>query len=641
MSGLRGGRLLSSFSDRRWRWSAWLVISIAYVALYLHLPVGLLASARLDDAWFFGRAHDLAAGRWLGPYSAVTLMKGPGYPFFLAACYGLGVSAMLAQALLNLAASSLFARALWRIGACWPLAAGIFVACLWHPYLFPLRVIRDDIYAAQALLYLACLIETLVARGKVARIVWPVGAGLSFAWLWMTREEGVWVAPASVMLCTAILWRDRSRLIDLARAAAAAAAVFAVVMGANFAVYRTMSIVDFKGRAYRGALDALQSVRVGEPVAYVPVPGKVRDRLYTVSPAFASLRPYFEGEGRNWMAEGCRIYPGSCGDYAGGWFVWALRDAVSSVGAYDTAAHADAFYRTLAAEIHAACRDGRLTCSRGLVSYLPAITPAQWRAAPARAGELASLLMVRQPPPLPDVSAGNPVELRVFWDFVGLPRRTLTEAERTEALEGAYAGPQDLALQARCSGPGGDKVFPAAVTQSGLDQAFAISIPAEAACRLQVAGAGPADPALSYDSAASGQKAVLAGRVLRLGPYAKASDLKGEAAAQRTLGWIAAVFKRVATGLLVLAVLAWAAHWVMMARGRGRLDVYWWTTHALWLLLATRAGVLLLVDISSFPGVTIPYLSAAFPLAFAAALMTIGLAVRALWPDEDGQAALK
>lgn len=629
MSGFSGEGRFTALSAGRWRWIAFGAMSLAFVALSVHLPVGVFADAQFDDAWFFGRAHDLAAGRWLGPFSQMTLMKGPGYSLFLALCYTLGVSAVLVQALLYLLGCSLFARAVWSLSRCWLLAAAAFAGCLWHPYLFPTRMTRDDIYAAQALIYLACLIQILVPSGPKARVGWAIGAGVSFAWLWMTREEGIWVVPASLVLCAAILWRDRSRVTDVARAVAAGAVAFALVAGANFAAYRTLSIVDFKG-PYAQAVNALQSVRVGEPVAYVPVPGKVRERVYAISPAFASLRPYLERDGRVWMTFGCQVYASTCGDYAGGWFIWALRDAVAAQGLYDKPAHADAFYRKVAAEVRAACKDGRLTCSRGLVSYLPAITPAQWRTVPAKAEALASLLLVRDPPPAPEASRGDVAGLRVMWDFEGLPRRTLVEAERTETLAGVIDGPLGARLQARCATSAGETLISGDPVNDPAGQGFNFHLPINAACRLQFAGAGAADPSVGYDPMPAGRQVTLAGRVIHIGAYARASDFKAEVAGGRVVQAIGTLFRMLMPVLLIAAMAGYLVHLAMLARGRVRLDAYWWVTHALWLLLAARCAILVLVDVSSFPGVNILYLSAAFPLTMAATLLTIGLGARAV-----------
>ena len=367
MPSFWGAGRLAGFSATRWRWIAFAAAGLAYVALYLHLPVGVLADAQFDDAWFFGRAHDLAAGRWLGPFSQMTLMKGPGYPLFLALCYALGVSAILAQALLHLAACALFARAVWSIGGCWPLAAAVFAGCLWHPYLFPTRLIRDDIYAAQTLIYLACLIQYPDRSADGARgSGWVDPApGLSLAWLWITREEGVWIVPGSLVLCAAILWRDRWRVADVARAAVAAAIALVLVMAVNFAAYRTLSIVDFKGRPTPAPSTPCRAC------AWATRSPMFRSRARCASGSTPSAPPsrpcdrILDHDGRVWMTFGCQVYPSTCGDYAGGWFIWALRDAVAARGLYDTPAHADAFYRTLAAEIRAACRDGRLTCRAG------------------------------------------------------------------------------------------------------------------------------------------------------------------------------------------------------------------------------------------------------------------------------------
>ena len=131
------------------------------------------------------------------------------------------------------------------------------------------------------------------------------------------------------------------------------------------------------------------------------------------------------------------------------------------------------------------------------MSYLPAITPAQWRTAPAKIEALASLLLVRDAPAEPEASRGDPAELRVMWDFEGLPRRTLAEGERTESLAGEIDGPPDLRLQARCSMPGGEAVFPAEVGPGGLGQGFAArAFPPGPPAACSCAGAGPADPSV-------------------------------------------------------------------------------------------------------------------------------------------------
>ena len=61
----------------------------------INTPLNLLPNATHDDGLFMRLAHQIAMGQWLGPFNQFTLMKGPGYPVFLAvgATGGLSVSA--------------------------------------------------------------------------------------------------------------------------------------------------------------------------------------------------------------------------------------------------------------------------------------------------------------------------------------------------------------------------------------------------------------------------------------------------------------------------------------------------------------------------------------------------------------------
>src|SRR5690606_36518456 len=136
-----------------------LASSSLFVLLVHQLPVSILAATSYDDAWFWLRAEHIAAGHWLGPFDQLTLIKGPGYPLFLAANHLLGVSATTMQAVLYAAACQLLGAAVHRVCGRSRLVLLLVLAPQWHPA--PLswdRVIRDNIGAAQILLMLACLL---------------------------------------------------------------------------------------------------------------------------------------------------------------------------------------------------------------------------------------------------------------------------------------------------------------------------------------------------------------------------------------------------------------------------------------------------------------------------------------------------
>jgi hypothetical protein len=139
------------------------VFSVAYLILAMHLPVSIYTIADYDDALFWGNAYQIVKGHWLGPYTQMTLAKGPGFPLFLAANAVLGIPVTLLIALLYLFACGLIANTLRGLGLNRYLVLSIFVVILFHPALFPLRIIRDNIYPALSLIIISGVIRLVFA----------------------------------------------------------------------------------------------------------------------------------------------------------------------------------------------------------------------------------------------------------------------------------------------------------------------------------------------------------------------------------------------------------------------------------------------------------------------------------------------
>ena len=86
----------AAFRDRRIR-----TVAAGLAALYLWFvsaqPVVGYAHAGHDDELFLRLAEYIVNGQWLGPYSQFTLMKGCGYPLFIAGVFKLGLPLPLAE----------------------------------------------------------------------------------------------------------------------------------------------------------------------------------------------------------------------------------------------------------------------------------------------------------------------------------------------------------------------------------------------------------------------------------------------------------------------------------------------------------------------------------------------------------------
>lgn len=629
------------------QWRRWLpamavaLSSLLLVALVSQLPVALLADAHYDDGWFWQRAESIVAGQWLGGYDHLTLVKGVGYPLFLAASHLSGLSVSASQAILYAGACLLLGSAVQRMaGRPW-LSVLVVVALQWHPAAMAWsRVLRDDIGAAQVLVVLACLLHFLMSLREGRRNGWPwaVMAGLALGWLWTTREDGAWVVPGVALLLVAggaWAWRSgRGRLkpgIGVALVALSFAGWLALVAGMNQARYGVFLTVETREGAYVDALSALQRVRVGDPVPFVPVPAKVREAVYAASPAFARLRPRLEEPGAPWMSNGCRLYPHSCGDYAGGWFMWALRDAAAATGAHASAPAAGAFYRQLADEVDAACADGRLACAQPLVGRVPPITGAQWRSLPGHLASALSLLTWQGVGEGTTESHVASLRARPMWEFLGTPRVPDPADTLGTRASGWFHGARPGWLRLWCPPPLGSRAIERMPSpdiarhfndpDAGQSR-FAIAVPDAAGCAIAL-DSGEGAVALQ-DVGGKGRGFTLGGARLHFDSIHEGIPVDAEAsmALRWVRHWIGLAYGAVLPWLAVAGLLAFAWMTLRALRLR-RLEPMYLLAAAAWCLVAGRVGLLVLVELSAFPALKVHYMQPAFPLLLLAAIASI------------------
>jgi hypothetical protein len=291
-----------------------------------------------------------------------------------------GIPLPIAQHLLLALAIYLLVRATRPLlpGPGWAFA---LFAILWlNPMSYEMavlgRVLRQHIYTPCALMVLAGAIALCTRAGAPAwkRLAWATVLGAGGGWMWITREETLWIVPCTLMLigiaAVAAACRTRAAmptlrsLWPLAPATLLALAPATVISDINHRHYGWRGTCEFRAAEFLAAYGALSRVLPPDgPRPYIPISKATRALIYEVSPAFAELRPHLEGPSGLGAAGPSEPYtgqPASDLEIAGGWFMWALRDAVQQTPHARDARSALDFYARLAAEVNAACEDGRL-----------------------------------------------------------------------------------------------------------------------------------------------------------------------------------------------------------------------------------------------------------------------------------------
>lgn len=371
---------------------------VLLVSLWIRsaFPPYAIGDAGADDLLFVRIAHSLAERNWLGPYDNLTLAKGAAYPGFMAIVHALGAPLKLAEQLVYLLCALFFSASLAALFRVRGAALLVFTFLAFNPLFWRSdvggRFVREGLYVSLSILLLALCIRAFVARppdGLVADLRakrWTLAAlGIVAGIYWLTREEGVWLAPSALVLAGWWIACHARELRNRPGEAAQALGVFVVIPLVGFAIvvgavnvrnlkkYGVFGNNDFRSADYQAAYGALSRIRHDAPRRYVVFPKDARERAYAASPAVAELRPWFEGYvGEFWRRAGCNQFPQpECTEVLGGWFMWALRDAVAFAGYYRDAVVARDYYERVAREVNAACDSGRIPCGPRRDSLVP------------------------------------------------------------------------------------------------------------------------------------------------------------------------------------------------------------------------------------------------------------------------------
>ena len=357
-------------------------IILIIVRLWLVTVFELLTSwTPHDDYLFISMAKSLLAGDWLGSYSEMTLIKGVGFPLFIALAHLLGIPLLVAgQLMYSLAAWVAFLSLRWFCRNRW-LSAFLFAALLFNPFMYnyPMagHVLREPFAISLITLCFSCLIGLSCraarwlagGRGLPQTMLWSAAFGLTATWLWYTREEGIWLLPPltlGLLLfflargeeedCRFLIRRLLRRLALLVPPLLIFCLATFLIAWKNHHYYGVWIINELKSKEFVSAYGGLMNIDSGTFPAYVPVRVRTLQAAFAVSPTLRELEPRFLAIRSHWPPS---------------FFIWTLRAMAHESGKITSLPQALAFYRQVGDELAAACQDGRLSCLNRRPSLQP------------------------------------------------------------------------------------------------------------------------------------------------------------------------------------------------------------------------------------------------------------------------------
>ena len=632
---------LNKQSERRLDIFVYTTISLTYILFAVSLPLYLAEYNIHDDAWYIRNAESIVSGHWLGGFNQMALIKGPGYSYFLALNYLLGVPVTLSTAWLYLSACTLLVRVARQLGMQKPLAWALFVFLLFQPAEFSLRIVRDDIYTSLTMIALSGWAYLTLGSEKESPKLLLAITGFAAGLYWITREEGVWILPGILVLglCGAIMrFRRGGSLFSLSMGAAIylASGVIPILATAlmNYAAYGAFQIVDLKSSAFMRAMNALNSVNVGDEIQFVPVPQKKREAIYKISPAFNELYSYLEKDGKHWANLVCGEYKSTCGDYSGGFFVWALRDGLASLGYYSSPQAAERYYNRLSDEIELACADGRLSCSKSPIGLMPRVAPGTFQAVPATISEAFRLSTYRIPMIDFASSPASPHRAETV-NFLGNPRILPAADFISLVANGWYYSPAGNWIEIVCNSRSGDEHIPVVRRASpgiadyfhdasAVETRFAIELADHEKCVIRSSdGIGKDLPLANIQETAQVVSRIGNGTI----HFDNIKEERSYHVPLKIKSKLITIYKFSSIYIFAIGVVAFFASLTNLVLKKTRFEPLIGLSASLWVLYISRLSLLVLISVTSFPAVKTIYMMPAFPIWSAAAFVSVS----ALW----------
>lgn len=358
----------------------WFVLLILAMILIKQWLVGELSIYARDtagvDQWkMLKKAEDIISGNYWENYSTETMFKRDVFfPFFLAVVHACNIPYLTAYTTLYSICSLLACYSLSHYCKNRVVLLGAFAVVLFSPisyYISVQFVYNIGLIAPLAIGMLSCMIIAYNKRNSLKSFLgWSLFAGLFTTAIWLDREDTQWILILlAVYIIVVLLSMDRKKKVRKEKILYCIYSVIpvAILVAANTALC-AMNYVHYglwvtNDHIATGFADAYNSILKIQPESYPESCSITRDmleRAMEVSPSFAELKEYLEGE---YAPSAHFLYVGRApedGEIEDGWMPFVLRNSAAKAGYYKDAIETDRFWTAVSEEIEAAFDEGKL-----------------------------------------------------------------------------------------------------------------------------------------------------------------------------------------------------------------------------------------------------------------------------------------
>jgi len=354
-----------------------LALSIFRVWLIKNREIVAITPSPHDMQLYIEGAQSLVQNKWFGPYNERIITRGPIFPILIAAAYILHIPLTIASTIFYTSVSLLLVGFFYATLTPQWLIIPLYVLLLFNPFVFDhetsFEITRSTFYPALTLGVALSLLGLVTAITKSLKkaLFCSIVFGCLFFLFWYYREEGFFMLPIIGIYYSYSLWKawksntlSKNYIIALSLPIIIFVFLAQILSFINYKQYGIYTTREFSHPSYSSAFNALHQIQDPANNPLIPISKKTRAVLYMISPSFAKLQPFFEGNGGIHWAKNSVVWtgiPAEEREIAGGAFHFAVREAVWNI-TKPSQAKEQQFFEQLTKEIHLACSQHYISC---------------------------------------------------------------------------------------------------------------------------------------------------------------------------------------------------------------------------------------------------------------------------------------
>jgi len=376
------------------------IICLIYLIFIIPAPGLSLADAGHDDGLFMQWSISILNLQWLGPWNVLTTAKGSLHSLLTAVAANFGVNPFFYRKFFYLLAALIFVLTGLKKAPDW-LKCLTLLSLLFDPFQFSqggLRNLREGTYIPLQLmaigfgsLSLDYLRQKFINKKMLVFAI--IGTSLCFGLILVTREARViaWIEFSIWLLLGGLLaaWRIRKQIwrhfglaalcfffciFTIVELTKVPTTIFTAVNNTFYHAAISNSTEEGEFPRFYGRLISI-GLKGDSYIPRVPVKQSLLNAIIKESSDGSPLNRVLKKLDPAWKVPGCNIYPQTCSEFGGGWFLWALRASIATN--LQPGANEDSFQKFVKLadiELDLICkRANTIFCAQPRVGYMPSI----------------------------------------------------------------------------------------------------------------------------------------------------------------------------------------------------------------------------------------------------------------------------